>query len=225
MTPTPVGMRCPECSKEKTEVRTLSSLVGGTERHDGADRDQRHRVPGKRPVRGRQRCAEHRDLQQGRPLRAADRSAARVLAAGDLRLPARRLPAHRVQHVPAVRARSDARTGPRQREVRCPVCGLAAGRLLRCPRGRTERVHRRCVRCGLRLDGRGVLRDAGARDRSVPVGDRRSDPVEPRIQLRPVEHLRRRAHRWSGGGLDRDIGDARGGQAPSDRCSATWPSR
>ncbi len=26
MTPTPVGMRCPECSKEKTQVRTLSSL-------------------------------------------------------------------------------------------------------------------------------------------------------------------------------------------------------
>ncbi len=26
MTPTPVGMRCPECSKEKTQVRTISSL-------------------------------------------------------------------------------------------------------------------------------------------------------------------------------------------------------
>ncbi|MCW2958813.1 MAG: Rhomboid family protein [Solirubrobacterales bacterium] len=26
MTPTPVGMRCPECSKQKTEVRTLASL-------------------------------------------------------------------------------------------------------------------------------------------------------------------------------------------------------
>jgi membrane associated rhomboid family serine protease len=29
MTPTPVGMRCPECSKERTQVRTLASL--GTE--------------------------------------------------------------------------------------------------------------------------------------------------------------------------------------------------
>src|SRR3954467_13136368 len=27
MTPTPVGMRCPECSKEKTQVRTLSSMA------------------------------------------------------------------------------------------------------------------------------------------------------------------------------------------------------
>jgi membrane associated rhomboid family serine protease len=26
MTPTPVGMRCPECSKQKTQVRTLSSM-------------------------------------------------------------------------------------------------------------------------------------------------------------------------------------------------------
>src|SRR3954471_21918463 len=28
MTPTPVGMRCPECSREKTPVRTMSSLYG-----------------------------------------------------------------------------------------------------------------------------------------------------------------------------------------------------
>src|SRR5687768_7507666 len=28
MTPTPVGMRCPECSKQKTKVRTASSLHG-----------------------------------------------------------------------------------------------------------------------------------------------------------------------------------------------------
>jgi membrane associated rhomboid family serine protease len=27
MTPTPVGMRCPECSKEKTQVKTLSSMA------------------------------------------------------------------------------------------------------------------------------------------------------------------------------------------------------
>lgn len=30
MTPTPVGMRCPECSKEKTQVRTLSSTQAAT---------------------------------------------------------------------------------------------------------------------------------------------------------------------------------------------------
>jgi membrane associated rhomboid family serine protease len=28
MTPTPVGMRCPECSREKTQVRTLATLHG-----------------------------------------------------------------------------------------------------------------------------------------------------------------------------------------------------
>ena len=28
MTPTPVGMRCPECSKQKTKVRTAATLVG-----------------------------------------------------------------------------------------------------------------------------------------------------------------------------------------------------
>jgi membrane associated rhomboid family serine protease len=31
MTPTPVGMRCPECSKQKTQVRTMDSTRGGVE--------------------------------------------------------------------------------------------------------------------------------------------------------------------------------------------------
>jgi len=31
MTPTPVGMRCPECSKQKTQVRTMDSVRGGVE--------------------------------------------------------------------------------------------------------------------------------------------------------------------------------------------------
>jgi membrane associated rhomboid family serine protease len=31
MTTTPVGMRCPECSRQKTQVRTLSSARGGVE--------------------------------------------------------------------------------------------------------------------------------------------------------------------------------------------------
>lgn len=29
MTPTPVGMRCPECAKERTKVRTIASIGGG----------------------------------------------------------------------------------------------------------------------------------------------------------------------------------------------------
>jgi membrane associated rhomboid family serine protease len=31
MTPTPVGMRCPECSKQRTQVRTIDSTRGGVE--------------------------------------------------------------------------------------------------------------------------------------------------------------------------------------------------
>ena len=30
MTPTPVGMRCPECSRQKTEVRTMRTINTGT---------------------------------------------------------------------------------------------------------------------------------------------------------------------------------------------------
>src|SRR5215210_5244517 len=29
MTPTPVGMRCPECSRDRTPVRTMASIGGG----------------------------------------------------------------------------------------------------------------------------------------------------------------------------------------------------
>src|SRR3954452_1000676 len=31
MTPTPVGMRCPECSKQRTEVRNIAGTRGGTQ--------------------------------------------------------------------------------------------------------------------------------------------------------------------------------------------------
>src|SRR3954469_18300450 len=31
MTPTPVGMRCPECSRQKTKVRTMDTVGGGGE--------------------------------------------------------------------------------------------------------------------------------------------------------------------------------------------------
>src|SRR3954452_266189 len=31
MTPTPVGMRCPECSKQRTQVRNIAAARGGTE--------------------------------------------------------------------------------------------------------------------------------------------------------------------------------------------------
>jgi membrane associated rhomboid family serine protease len=32
MTPTPVGMRCPECSKQRTQVRTAATMYGGEPR-------------------------------------------------------------------------------------------------------------------------------------------------------------------------------------------------
>src|SRR4051794_24986378 len=31
MTPTPVGMRCPECSRQRTKVRTMDTVRGGVE--------------------------------------------------------------------------------------------------------------------------------------------------------------------------------------------------
>ena len=45
MTPTPVGMRCPECSRDRTPVRTMASLDGDPVADLRADRDQRRDVP------------------------------------------------------------------------------------------------------------------------------------------------------------------------------------
>ena len=45
MTPTPVGMRCPECSRQRTKVMRMRDMAKRPARHLRADRDQRDRVP------------------------------------------------------------------------------------------------------------------------------------------------------------------------------------
>ena len=73
MTPTPVGMRCPECSRERTKVRRMPSVHEHAGGDAGADRDQRDRVPdrdrSRRPARrwrrrvgveSRRRCSARR---------------------------------------------------------------------------------------------------------------------------------------------------------------------
>ena len=61
MTPTPVGMRCPECSRDRTKVKTMRTAPSIADRHPGADRDQRHRVHrrdgGRRAAGGQRRAA------------------------------------------------------------------------------------------------------------------------------------------------------------------------
>ena len=49
MTPTPVGMRCPECARERTKVKTIRSAGRQSAPivTQVADRDQRDRVPGR----------------------------------------------------------------------------------------------------------------------------------------------------------------------------------
>ena len=88
MTPTPVGMRCPECARDRTKVKTIRTRPDGAGRHPGADRDQRARVPGRdrdRRAAGRWRRRRRHRLRQGRAVRAAHRPEPRVLAAGDRR--------------------------------------------------------------------------------------------------------------------------------------------
>ena len=131
MTPTSVGMRCPECAGERTKVRRMQgrgatatfarrpSLVRAVDlvRHTRPDRDQRDRVP----VGGRGRSHARR-RQPAVVLPVGARRAVRpvheprlprVLATADLGVPAREHPAHRHEHVLAVVRRALARAGDR----------------------------------------------------------------------------------------------------------------
>ena len=75
MTPTSVGMRCPECARDRTKVRTGRTLTSDARRHPSADRDQRDRVPRRDgvggPVQRLLGSVRHR-LEPRRPVRPVD---------------------------------------------------------------------------------------------------------------------------------------------------------
>ena len=192
MTPTPVGMRCPECSRDRTPVRTMANIHGD-------------------PVLtyvliGHQRAAVLRLAQQPdrvlRP-RAGGRAGRRrgSLAAADRRLPARpgrlRLHPHRLQHVPALHPRAAAGAEPRQVALRRHLLRLGVhGRVRRDPALEPEQLHRRRLGRGVRADGGGRRLPARPRRRSDGLRARPDDPHQPRLPV-PVpraQRLDRRPH-------------------------------
>ena len=134
MTPTSVGMRCPECARERTKVKTVRQRLQRRRRHPDADRAQRDRVPGRDGV------PAHRWAASGRrsapsfstaPSSVPTSPTARVLAAAQRGVPARRLPPHRVQHGVPLPDGPAARAGGRAPELRGRLLRVAAGRLVR----------------------------------------------------------------------------------------------
>ena len=180
MTPTPVGMRCPECAQPAHQ-----GGAGGRRRRPASrsapgdlrpDRDQRRRLPGR----------DRRPAAAGSTASAAARSSStsassaplgrrrRVVPAGHQRLPPRQPHPHRLQHVPALLPRPDARAGDRHAALRRPLLRLAARRLLRRAAARPRRAHRRRLRGGLRPLRRHLRDRPRPRHRRARRRDRRS---------------------------------------------------
>ena len=194
MTPTPVGMRCPECSKQTTKVRNVRAqydaqpvvtigliainvlIFFGMSTQSG--------------VRQRGRPAVHR-LRAVRP----GRRRRRVLPAAHERLPALGLPAHRLQHVHPVVPGEPARAVARAVRFAAPVPRLAADRLVRGDAAAARRGDGRRVRRDLRADGRGVRDAARPRHRPDAVGHRADHPDQPRARVHHPERVRGRARR------------------------------
>ena len=216
MTPAPVGLRCPEHSGKPQGIQKVTTPPGGRDRgriaarergHHRADRDQRRGLS--RRARGGRQRQRHRqlDLRARRALRsgvfssAARRWASRTASGGACSPPrscttARSTsrmnmyslyfagtlleqvigrwrflaPLHRVRASPARRARSwlDA-------ERRVPSA----------PRARSSGSSARCS-C------------SSAAGTSRPADRSRADRVQPRLHVRGLGHLGRRAHRRSG---------------------------
>ncbi len=168
--------------------------------HDGADRDQRDRVPRRGQLLADRRAVglglrKRRAVRQPRRHPDARRRARAVVADRHRRLPAREPDPHRLQHVRALRARHHARAGARPPALRLDLRRSAADRLARRADRLAARRHRRRLRCGLRRDGRGRRRGARAPDPADAERRRRADPDQPDHQLHAARHLLGRAHR------------------------------
>ncbi len=72
----PVGMRCPECARQKTQVKTLRNTAAPSRGHDRADRDQRGGVLDRGQLHG-ERSADEQDLRRRRAVRQPSRDSPR----------------------------------------------------------------------------------------------------------------------------------------------------
>ena len=205
MTVTPVGMRCPECARERTQVRRIGGglrtgaapatyaliainvaaflveLAGGgaASIRGGGDGDPRRRP--ERPDGRRRRGVANRHR----------------------RVPARRVPAHRAQHVRPLHPRHPARAGDRHAALPGRLFRLPAGRLLRGAAAGPERDHGGRLRRDLRPHVRGLHRRPAPGPGAARLADRLLRGHQPGVHLRRPGNQRRRPsrrpdRRWAG---------------------------
>ena len=221
MTTTPVGMRCPECSRQRTAVKRLRDIAS-------VPRVTYALIAINVIVflteQGQLSFTEHDDPRQGdrrrHPLPRRDRRRPPVLPARHRGLPAREPPAHRLQHVPALHARADARA--RDRRARFAAIYFTAllagsfGALLATPGADARRLGR-----DLRPDGRRRGRAARTWLQRHAVRYRRADHLQPDPQLHARRDLRRRPHRRADRRRARGARDPHRGRAANCRRSAS----
>ena len=223
----PVGMRCPECARQRTQVRTMrSGRPRRADAHLRPDRDQRARLPRRGSLGGasaRRRRARRQPAARRRRAVAARRSptastggcsTAGFLHAG-LLPPA-------LQHVLPLHPRRAARAGGRPRCASALIYFVSLlagsfGALLLEPNALDGRRLGR----DLRADGRG-RRSSCATAGIEPDGERPRplDRAQPADHLHRPGHLDRRPHRRPGRrrpGRARPVRAARHG-APAARC-------
>ena len=173
MTPTPVGMRCPECSRQRTKVKTMTSVT-----HTGYVATQVLIAINVLIFLGEgssvftltgSPTGPSWELSHGFLDAAADRADAPVLPAADVRIPASGPPAHRLEHARAL-LRRQACSSRRSAGVRfVAIYFVAALRgLARRAAAEPDTPDGRRVRGDLRHHGRRLRR--AARPRRQPMG-------------------------------------------------------
>ena len=227
MTPSPVGMRCPECAGDRTRATgvrfgrreapyaTYALIALNVDRLHRRDRG-----------RGRGGDARGRRLadQRRRPLRPRDLAGRRVVPDRHQRLPARRASAPLPQHVRALHPRRHARARDRPR---------APGRRStssRCSRGPSARCCSTPDELTVGASGAvyGLMAATVAhrprpRRRAARVPDRALDRDQPRVHVQHPRHQHRRPPRRARRRRDRGAADPRR-RAPPRPADADWSS-
>ena len=191
MTPTPVGMRCPECMRAADQ-----GGAGGRRRRQSASA----RSPATFVLIALNVVAYLIEIAAGGgglEIPVGDTSSSttsacsgrlgrrrRVVPAGHRRLPPRQPDPHRLQHVAALHPRAAAGAGAGHAALRRPLLRLAARRLVRCPAARPQRPHRRRLGGGLRSRRRDLRDRPRSRDGRARRRDRLPDRDQPGLHLR-----------------------------------------
>ena len=183
MTPTPVGMRCPECSRERTPVR--NDGVAATA-HPVLTyvliADQRRDVRSARAGHVGRRLAST-SCVGGRAAVANGRYLARLSPAASC-TPRVRLPAHPASTCTCCTSSASCSSRHRQAALRRALLHLAAGRLVRRdPALEPQQLHGRRIGRRVRPDGRRRRLPARPRHQPDAIRARPDDPPQPAVPV------------------------------------------